>query len=347
MVGPFRVGLLTSSGEAQPMAFTPPAIVQYDHFPESGTLQIVDDFTAEPGPFAIPTHGQKVSNAALYSGYRGVLNQVPLRRARLPAEDLSRPLSPEQTLAALDLQVQSQSSAILLAAVRNLDFQRQAGVRHTVTNFSQQAGPAYTTQWLYLKIRMSWQPPDPTATPEQLGERVEGQFLSDNLARAWKLDAEELRNPGPTRQRFQQNLIQRTQRANHSPALNQLRRQLNRSVEEYEAGHNSVVTAAGNSGQLGALMQADNGGRRLQFPGDYFDNVLSASNVTTVGASQATYSNPSHRVNLLAAGTYSPSSEGTSFAAPVIAAQMQTLHNRYPQWSSAKIERMLLFLGRQ
>lgn len=325
------------------MAVAPPAIVQYDHFPESGTLQIVDEFTAEAGPFPIPSHGENVTNAVLNTGYRGLINKVPLRRARFLSETLAQPdLSPHQTLAALDLEVQSASTSIAQAALRNLDFQTRAGVRHTVTNFSLQAGPAYVALRLYLKIRLAWVAPEPTATPEQLGERVDGQFLSENLARAWKIDPQSLGHSGPARLRFQQNLIQRTQQANHSPAMNLLHRQLRSSVEGYQAGHNSVVAAAGNSGQLGALMRHDNGGSDLQFPLDYFDNVLSAPDVITVGASQAAYSNPSARVHLLAAGTFSPSMEGTSFAAPLIAVQMQELHNRYPQWSSSKVAHLLL-----
>ena len=130
------MGLLTSSGETPCVALAPPAIVQYDHFPQSGTLQIVDEFTAETGDFAIPTHGQNVSNAALNSGYRGIINNVPLRRSRFASDELGwAQLGPEQTLATLDLQVHLQMSSLALATMRNLDFQTRAGVRHTVTNF--------------------------------------------------------------------------------------------------------------------------------------------------------------------------------------------------------------------
>lgn len=337
-----------------------------DQLPRSGTLQIVDHFTyqvnsdtpttidpqsGQPAFVLTPPHGAHVVESVLATGYRGPLNTVEFREKVEPGL-IGQVHSGQSALRALDFEVQSKSAAAAQAASNSLTFQTAMGVRHSVTNLSMEAGSAHACLAIYAKIRYAWGPVQPDLTAQELEDRAEGLILSESLAQAWKIDQQALssRDPamaGPARQRFQQNLINRFHQANHSPQMEQLRRQLSACVDRYEAGHNSLVVAAGNDGQLGEVMREDNFGHDLRFPQGFFDNILSTRNATTVGARQlgasqlAKYSNPSANVRLTASGYLSAAHDGTSFAAPRVAAQMQQLHNQFPQKSSAQIEAIL------
>ncbi|MBS2038594.1 S8/S53 family peptidase [bacterium] len=342
--------------------------------PQSGTLQIVDHFTPSldtsrppmPGPGGGPPmpvlrlpHGIQVTDSALQTGYQGRINTSEFNSPERPSSNLTLGMpnmSPEQTLQQLDLAVQSENTGVALGAMQNLHGQIQSGVQHTVTNFSMAAGASNVTEHLYNDISLAWNPARPDASPEEQGRRANGQAISDNLARAWNIDPQALASSdpavsGPARQQFQQNLINRTHQANRTPQMDQLRQTMNTFVDGYESRNNSVVVAAGNNGELPEAMRRDNGGRDLQFPQGFFDNILATPNATTVGALGVTgasnqpgvaeYTSPGSTVQMYAWGNPAPGVEGTSFAAPRVAAQMQQLHNRFPDRSSAEIERML------
>ncbi len=342
--------------------------------PQSGTLQIVDHFTPQfddsvppmPNPnggepfraVRIP-HGIRVTDSALRTGYQGRINTSEFVNPQLhsPSMLLSFPgQTPEQTLAILDAAARLDSSAVATGAMQSLMAQGQAGVRNTVTNFSMAGGPSNITENLYRNISLAWNPARPDASLEEQGKRFNGKGMSENLARAWNIDPEALTSTdpavsGPARQQFQQSLIDRTSQAVRIPELDQMRGHMNMVVDGYESRNNSVVVAAGNNGALAAAMSRDNGGRELRFPEGFYDNILATPNATTVGALGVTganhelgvaeYSSPSPTVDLNAWGGLAPGVEGTSFAAPRVAAQMQELHNRFPDRSSAQIERML------
>ncbi len=342
--------------------------------PQSGTLQIVDHFTPQQdyslptipnpngGPALIPLrmpHGINVTDSALQAGYRGRINTSEFNApATLPNHLLlampNQP--PETTLQNLDAALQMQTTSVAVGAMQSLSSQAQAGVRNTVTNFSMGADAAGFTENLYRDVRLAWNPASPDASPEEQGRRFTGQGISDNLARAWNIDPRALSSTdpavsGPARQQFQQNLINRVHQANQSPAMERLRGDMSNVVDTYEARNNSVVVAAGNSGELAEVMRRDNGGRDLQFPPGFYDNILATPNATTVGALGVTgpshqvgvaeYSSPTPTVDVNAWGVAPSGAEGTSFASPRTAAQMQELHNRFPDRSSAQIERML------
>ncbi|MBN9415165.1 MAG: hypothetical protein J0I12_06975 [Candidatus Eremiobacteraeota bacterium] len=339
--------------------------------PQSGTLQIVDHFTPQqdfsappvPGPpgfvpIRVP-HGIQVTNAALQTGYTGRINTSEFANPQtiVPNFLLSSPgMTPEQTLQGLDTSVMLQSGSVASGAMQSLGAQAQAGVRNTVTNFSMSASPSNVTENLYNDISLAWNPARPDASPEEQARRGTGQGLSDNLARAFNIDPQALTSAdpavsGPARQQFQQSLINRTNQANHTPDMDQMRQAMAAVVDGYESRNNSVVVAAGNNGGLVAAMQRDNGGRELQIPEGFYDNILATPNATTVGALGVTgadnrvgvadYSSPTRTVDLNAWGSLGPGDEGTSYAAPRTAAQMQELHNNFPDRSSAQIERML------
>ncbi|MBX3170421.1 MAG: S8/S53 family peptidase [Candidatus Eremiobacteraeota bacterium] len=342
--------------------------------PQSGTLQIVDHFTPQvddsippmPNPNGgLPfravrmPHGIRVTDSALQTGYQGRINtsEFPNPQIHSPAMLLSfRGQTPEQTLEILDTAVRLDSGSVAVGAMQSLNTQAQAGVRNTVTNFSMAGSPSNITEHLYHDISLAWNPARPDASIEEQGRRFTGQGMSENLARAWNIDPAALTSAdpaisGPARQQFQQNLINRTSQAVRTPEMDQLRERLNSVVDGYESRNNSVVVAAGNNGDLAAAMRRDNGGRELQFPEGFYDNILATPNATTVGALGVTgannqigvagYSSPTPTVDLNAWGNPARGVEGTSFAAPRVAAQMQELHNRFPDRSSAQIERML------
>lgn len=341
--------------------------------PQSGTLQIVDHFTpsADPSGPTFPNpnggaplmaltipHGIHVTNSALHTGYQGPINTSEFRAPETLPYSLTLAMpgqTPEQTLANLGGAVQMENNSVALGALQNLHGQIQSGVHNTVTNFSMGAGASNVTEHLYQNISLAWNPARPEATAEEQAQRASGQAISDNLARAWNIDPQALASSdpaisGPARQQFQQNLINHTHQANRTPQMDQLRQTVNTFVDGYESRNNSVVVAAGNNGDLAAAMRRDNGGRDLQIPEGFFENILAARNATTVGAlgtgannqvGVAEYSSPSSAVHMYAWGNPAPGVAGTSFAAPRVAAQMQQLHNRFPDRSSAEIERML------
>jgi hypothetical protein len=370
-------------GGGLPVQQTPPRMrhmnpnVTDSQVPQSGTLQIVDYFTPQvdysapliPNPNGgegirpmrgLP-HGIQVTDSALQTGYQGRINTsefvnpnarpgfTPRMMLGLPAQ------TPEQALQMLDMTVQMDNFSVAAGAGQSLGAQAQAGVRNTVTNFSMNASAANTAEYLYNDISLAWNPARPDASQEEQASRFAGQGISDNLARAWNIDPQALSSTdpavsGPARQQFQQNLINRTHQATRTPEMDQLRGAMSAAVDGYESRNNSVVVSAGNNGDLLAAMRADNGGRDLQIPDGFYDNILATPNATTVGALGPTgpnqvgiadYSSPSSTVDLNAWGIAPMGAQGTSFSSPRVAAQMQTLHNRFPERSSAEIERML------
>lgn len=342
--------------------------------PQSGTLQIVDHFTPQvddsvplmPNPGGGPPfrgvripHGIKVTDSALQTGYRGRINTTEFSSPQTHSPGFMLSLqgqTPEQTLNMLDVSARLDSGTVATGAMASLITQGGAGVRNTVTNFSMAGGPSNITEHLYNDISLAWNPARPEATPEEQGRRFTGQGMSENLARAWNIDPQALTSSdpaisGPARQLFQQNMIDRISQAVRVPELDQMRERLNFVVDGYESGNNSVVVAAGNNGDLAGAMRRDNGGRDLRFPEGFYDNILATRNATTVGALGVTgpdhqvgvaeYSSPTPTVDLHAWGNPARGVAGTSFAAPRVAAQMQELHNRFPDRSSAQIEKML------
>lgn len=355
-----------------PVQYSAPNVVA-DSVPGSGTLRIVDDFEASPGlvlppiagsfpavpPFQtreVP-HGVKVTSAARETGYQG-----PIQVAQNPLEPSSIELlvvpdqSAESTLANLDKIAQFSTVMPAQEAARIMRDSANGGVSQTVTNFSWGNASADTVNNVYQRLRSGWTPPREGEGPEQITQRVIGGQVLDNLARAFDVSLEDLKSQesqvsGPARQELQQHLIDRVEQANRHELLDERLEVFRSLVDSYEANHNSLVVAAGNQGQLLELMEADNGGRPLYTGPDFFTSVLAVPNATVVGAlgqqvdgtvGIADYSSSSPAIDVNAWGRLDHSSQGTSFAAPRVAAVMQQLHIQHPTATSAEVEQMMI-----
>ncbi|MFN8613441.1 MAG: S8 family serine peptidase [Vulcanimicrobiota bacterium] len=113
-------------------------------------------------------------------------------------------------------------------------------------------------------------------------------------------------------------------------------------VRSFESAHNSVVVAAGNSGQaMQALARAG-----FELNGNEDLNLLSVEEVTTVGASTT---DPGGTLSLASSSSFGPEVDivadgnhagtfGTSFASPRVANLMRLGHVLQPELSSAEVE---------
>ena len=332
----------------------------------SHALKIVDSF--EPRfehDNWVPGHGARVAEAARSTGYSGpiVVQQNPMPENLANFLTLSRgqmalpDQSSEQVLGLLDQHVQMDSQSLMLQATQSLAQDIQAGVTGAVTNFSLGAGSSGATDNLYRDIRLGWTPPQPGEPEGSEVRRHIGTGLMNNLARAWNIPVTDLTSEdpavhGPARAKFQQNLIDRVHSAEQSPDVQKVHKFYGQAVDAYEAKGNSVVISAGNEGFLLDQMKIDNGGHSLKAPKDFQKNALATDSTTVVGASGvrdfdaqgkpvygvAPYSNQ-EGVSVYASGDL-PWGQGTSFAAPRVAAKMTELHQAHPRLTSSQIENL-------
>lgn len=178
----------------------------------------------------------------------------------------------------------------------------------------------------------------------QLGE---SSSYAQNLALCLQQERQEadlpqLPHPAMARDQLLLRRIGKTLR--HSAEVQQAQERWRDAVRTFESGHNSVVVAAGNSGQH--LQQLARLGFQLDENLDV--NLLAVPEVTTVGASANTAQGESlsptssfgPEVDLLAEGS-SGGNFGTSYAAPKVANVMRALHLRWPDMSSDEVEQVV------
>ena len=332
----------------------------------SHALKIYDTFEpSRQGDTWVPGHGAHVAEAARSSGFQGSIvaqeNQTAdnvIKALVMTRNQMAVPgQTSEQVLGLLDQHVQFGSQALMLKAAQSLTEDTKAGVTGGVTNFSLAAAPSGDADQLYNDIRLGWTPPQPGEPEGTDFRRQAGTGMMNNLARAWNIDPGHLTSPdpavyGPARAKFQQKLIDRVHQAQQSKAVQDVHKFYGQAVDAYESKGNSVVVAAGNEGFLLDQMKIDNGGQALTAPKNFEKNVLATPSTTVVGASgvrgfdavgkpfysPAPYSNRDG-VTIYASGDL-PSGQGTSYAAPRVAALMTELHQTYPGLSSAQIENL-------
>lgn len=335
-------------------------------------LRIVDHFMAPPFDLS---HGEQVERSARQSGYQGPVQRTELTKDPM-TEDVTQAsfralgggeLSPEETRAALNRGMVGAQVGLLNGAAQVLNADARAGVSNSVTNLSLGSGPANVAQSVYREARQGW---GPAPTPPALNDIPELQEMHrqdrasyerskqtmTNLANAWGIDPKVLSDPdpavhGPARQRFQQHLLDAAQASSESPSVQAAQKNYQRAETAYTANNNSVVVSAGNWGSLLDDMRADNGNRELKVDPDFHRNVLVGDNSISVGALDldpktgaprvAPYSNRDSEVDVYAYGTV-PGANGTSFAAPRVAAVAQALRLQNPNASQETIRREVL-----
>jgi hypothetical protein len=334
-------------------------------------LRIVDNFVAPPFGMGRPPHGQSVEEAVRATGYQGQVERAQLPRevmtgdvARLSLEALSRPgMSPQDASAALTRTMINSQNSTINGAAQALNQDVRAGATNAVTNLSYGTGPAAEASHIYRLARQGWEPPPPAppnADPNMPNfaqmDHQRSRNLMTNLANAWGIDPAALTNPdpavnGPARQSFQQNLINQAQNASQHPTVQGALQNYRRAEESFAANNNTLVVSAGNWGGLLSEMRRDNGDRPLTTAGNFNDNLLVGRNSISVGSldinpetgapQTASYSNADQRVDLYAYGELN-GINGTSFAAPRVAAVAQAVRLENPNASATEVRQRVM-----
>lgn len=176
-----------------------------------------------------------------------------------------------------------------------------SGVRQAALNLSLGSTPAMAV----LSVL------DMCASPE-VGEQALGQ-----LSRAFSGELPKLH----------EGLVEMAQRSSSDERLVQARSEFAEAVRVFEEGHNSVVVAAGNDGNVGGKLLC-------AVPEGFSRSDFVTPEVTVVGALEGSYTSDPASVNVWASGVAAPGIEGTSFAAPRVAARLAELHGQQPELSS-------------
>lgn len=355
----------TFANQQQPATPPPPAVSQ-----EPGTLHIRDSFMpSSPTMFETP-HGMHVVKATREVGFQGNLSasvanppkpvgfipEVIEAHNGLGATNLSK----EQALAQISKINSLEATNFLNDQAGYLESLTKGGARNSAANFSLGMSPASQATGLYTKglATIGRSDQEPSAVDKMIGG---GPKTLANLATAYDLDLKKLENndtkiSGPEHQKLQQALADHMARnMANDPSIGTARKRWDSAVQGFEANNNSVVVSAGNEGDFAEMLASGNGGLSIRQPAGFEKNILENNAVTSVGATQvnngkevqAGYSSVSGGVDIYANGTLQPVQgqqfpvEGTSFAAPRVAATMAQLHKDNPTLSSAQVENLL------
>lgn len=248
--------------------------------------------------------------------------------------------TPEALLQALKQRILTHRKSALESRTEVLRKMAEASVCQSVVNLSSGCGLAGTIA-AFLG-RTSYDPEDPEERKSALRERT-------LLGLALGLDVERLccENPNvsrPEKARMFQKLVDLSVEGDSNPELIQAKRAYDQACAGLVANHNSIVVAAGNEQDLPAIL-SDYTGAELRLPPDFLLNDLTNSHTVAVGATQdsapgspmAEYSCRYPGVRFFASGQ-GPHGEGTSLAAPRIAAVLANIHRDHPDWDSSQCQ---------
>lgn len=301
---------------------------------KEGALVIIDNFTSSE------SHGHLVKGSAATLGSTGPVtaihqHQMVDGRPTLPHVEalksfqagMTEGLSPQQAADRFERFVGDAAGGNLAWATTLLAEVTAEGYQHSVLNYSQ--GLDSITLLQLLK--------HPTGASSKLAAEQK-QTYAENLARAVAPDADR-----PLSEPELDNLV--LQRLKHSlkesPVVQQATHRWQEQVREFEAGHNSVVIAAGNSGVAQkALARAG-----FDIDGSEDVNIFAVPEVTVVGATTvgkggealAAPSSFGPEVDFLAPGDFGEHF-GTSFACPKVANALRAAHLANPDFSSEQAE---------
>ncbi len=323
--------------------------------PPPGTLFVNDDYRRES--MEKLSHGDLVEKAARNQGFQGPIVAKPTYNIGPQAQSaqmagqmlLNSSLTPELARLSVATYVQSNAISALDSQSQSLDEITWSGAKNTVVNLSQGISVASATEQLYFGLTKGWKAcSDPV-------EQQQTSAVIANYASAYGLDAGKLQSSdpdisGPERARLQQSLVKQVVTDLESPGVAQAKAGYEAAVERFEAGNNSLVVAAGNFGQVKLDLESHAGGHRLRnTPKNFTTNIYATPVATVVGATEghkkvADYSTQGPEVDIHALGDLGHGGEtiqGTSFAAPRVAAEMAKLHAENPTLGSHEIESLL------
>lgn len=334
-------------------------------YKKHGTLYINDDFRKSQSG---SRHGHRVAQAAGDQGFRGPIvgqqaaeatqHDARLYDQKLPTDEFQRAF--EQDIVDIRMKTLRNSTAVMKKLEKN-------GANHSVLNLSQGGSKASTVQELYGSMRLAWDPKDTAydyANSNDANEK--GKKLLHNFAAANGLDEKKLlsSNPkeyGPERLKLQQLLIKQVDSAvDGSTELKAEQSKYDAAVTSFEKNHNSVVVAGENDGGLVTTLKSDLAPKQklsIKVDTDFYNNPLANKETTVVGAvndketRKASYSTNSRLPEIYTRGSIAidayTSSEGTSYAAPRVAAATAKLHQLNPNLSSEDVEQMVLQMTKE
>lgn len=336
--------------------------------PAAGSLFVSDSFRNNPGQPL--DHGDKVVMAAQRDGFQGpVLRQQTFQSVheqtigRSESAMFRRNASPQDTRAAIQGVGRGYALMVLDSKTGAVNSATASGARNSAINLSQGWSNAKSAGRIYFTAADAW---NPEATPEV---RAQSQSVANNLARLYNLDMAKLSstNPrvsGPERAKLQQHLITELEGATRdNPQITSAQSAFRTAVQRFESNRNSVIISAGNdNGVLGDFKKDAHGFALSNVPRDFNTNFIATPEATLVGATRwfrgaqgqgptervAGYSNRTGGVDIYASGSLDAikdgipaETQGTSFAAPRVAAMMASLHKANPNMSSAQIENLM------
>lgn len=305
-----------------------------------GATIIIDNFTSSA------SHGYKVEGAAQSLGFTGPTYRVsslqedngrptlpyikPLKNLQL--ELSAGPLPEEEVNQKLEEFVTLAAAGQVKLATSHLEALEAQGFQNSVVNLSQGIDAIGLMDMLKMGLG-----PNSKLSPEQQLQ------YSKNLSSAL-LTAEETSHKDE--KLMDKRLLQKIGVSlKGSAAVQGAIAGWSEEVKSFESAHNSVIVAAGNSGNAyKALSQA---GFELDGSEDF--NLLSVPEVTSVGATAqspngdlvlASSSSFGPEVDIIASGEYQ-GSFGTSYAAPKVANLLRAIHLLQPNFTSDQAESFL------
>lgn len=321
-----------------------------------GALILVDSFqslaTESPttSSDSLP-HGLLVQQAGQSQGFAGPILQLqrPMGNSGGALDQkvysemalTQQLLSKSEVYQGLDCLFQSAAVTLLNSETEALQRVVASGARHSVVNLSQGTSIASESFQILAKASHGW-------TSEQVPDRAEGECLLQNLATAFDLNLEHLKSKdpsvcGPERQKLQQAVVDKAASSFSSPWVESNRAAFRATVAAVESGLNSVVISAGNEAKFKDYLREGNQGLSISLPEQFERNILQNDLITSVGSADgeggrtaiAPYSNTDASIY---ANGHVGELQGTSFAAPKIAAVMTELHRQNPTWTSERVE---------
>lgn len=326
--------------------------------PPAGSLVIVDTFQDS---FMGAAHGNVGTFAAQQHGFRGKVyaeNIGPDQPTGSRAWDTYQkfnagPMTPEQTRAAVRDFARHNSSELLNNVAGDLDKLRGKGLHDSAVNVSYGTTPARMADQLMNDIYSTKAPFSPNV---QLAKNVFNAYQIDMN----KLDSKDPKVSGPELKRLQDALLKDTRAGMSHPDVKAAQQNYDRSVQQLQGQHNSVVVSAGNDQAIGQAWKREANGYSSVLTQSDYHNPLANADVTTVGATQWTrgpeglkervagYSNLDPTVDVYASGSVGNGHDvnrknvgGTSFSAPRVAGALATLHGNHPGANSVQMRNLM------